>query len=54
MLAFLIPHQETSQSIYDFVVSVDSIEQLTGTDFFSQLPDDLEEDLERATNRSGW
>ncbi|SCY44306.1 endonuclease G [Nonlabens sp. Hel1_33_55] len=54
MLAFLIPHQETSQSIYDFVVSVDSIEQLTGTDFFSQLPDNLEEDLERATNRSGW
>ncbi|KQC31920.1 endonuclease [Nonlabens sp. YIK11] len=54
MLAFLVPHQETSRSIYDFVVPVDSIEQITGTDFFAQLPDAIENELEKSTDRSGW
>ena len=51
MIAFLIPHKESNRSIYDFAVPVDSIEQLTGTNFFYQLPDDIENELERSVDR---
>lgn len=54
MLAFLLPHKETGRSIYDFVVPVDSIEQLTRTDFFAQLPDEIEKELESSVSRKGW
>jgi endonuclease G len=33
-----------------FAVSVDEVEKQTGLDFFSKLPDDLEERLENKSN----
>ncbi|WP_194850926.1 DNA/RNA non-specific endonuclease [Nonlabens antarcticus] len=54
MMAFLIPHQESDQSIYKYLVPVDSIEELTGSNFFTQLPDEIENRLERSVDRSGW
>lgn len=54
MIAFLVPHKDTSQSIYDFVVSVDSIEKLTGIDFFPALPDDIENRLEKRDDYKEW
>ncbi len=53
MIAYLLPHKESNQSLKEFIVSVDSIEQLTGVDFFSQLPDDIEEQLERTAVKTG-
>ncbi len=47
MVGFLIPHKEASNSIFDFVVSVDEIERVTGIDFFPTLEDELEEKLEQ-------
>ena len=35
-----MPHQESNQPLYKFVVSVDRVEELTGIDFFSELDDD--------------
>ena len=35
MIAFLIPNDESKRPLYEFVVSVDKIEQLTGIDFLS-------------------
>jgi len=47
MIAFLLPNQAASgQSAEDFFVTVDEIETLTGIDFFSSLPDALEDQLE--------
>jgi endonuclease G len=54
MMAFLLPHQESDRSIFDYLVPVDSIERLTSTDFFSQLPDELEDRLESGVDKIGW
>lgn len=54
IVAYLMPHEEKNrQSLSHYVVSVDSLEQLTQIDFFSQLPDDLENSLEQTTS-SRW
>lgn len=53
-IAFLIPHQESKKPLYDFVISIDQLEQLTGIDFLHHLPDDLENKLEKSDNYKGW
>lgn len=53
-IAFLIPHQESKKPLYDFVVSIDEIEQKTGIDFFSHLPETLENELEKSSNYKNW
>lgn len=54
MIAFLIPHKESNKPLYEFVVSVDTIEKLTGIDFFSELDDDIENKLEASSSYKGW
>ena len=46
MIGFIIPHHSADQPLQVFAVSVDEVEKQTGLDFFSKLPDDLEERLE--------
>ena len=46
MIGFIIPHRSSDQPLQVFAVSVDEVEKQTGLDFFSKLPDDLEERLE--------
>lgn len=54
-LAFLMPHVDTREdAIARFLTSVDAIEAQTGLDFFSALPDDLEDRLESATPTALW
>ena len=47
MIGFIIPHRPSAHPLQVFAVSVDEVEKQTGLDFFSKLPDDLEERLER-------
>ena len=54
MIAFLMPHQESRKPLYDFVVSVDEVEALTGIDFFPQLDDVIEHKLEASTGYKKW
>ncbi len=54
VLAFLMPHRETNGSLPGFLVPVDSLEQITGIDFFHQLPDNLESGLEQSASGKGW
>lgn len=54
MIAFLIPNARTDRPVADFAVSVDKIENLTGYDFFSQLPDEEENKLESNVTLTGW
>jgi endonuclease G len=54
MIAFLMPHENSKKPLYDFVVSVDSIEKLTGIDFFPQLEDALENELEASSDYKDW
>lgn len=54
MIAFLFPHENSNRPLYEFVVSVDSIEKLTGIDFFPQLEDGLENKLEGSISYKDW
>ncbi|MDO1499751.1 DNA/RNA non-specific endonuclease [Winogradskyella maritima] len=54
MLGFLIPHENSNEALYKFVVPVDQIEELTGIDFFPQLNDKIENTLERQSSYKNW
>lgn len=47
MIAFLVPNAKSNKPLYEFVVSVDSIEKMTGIDFFPKLDDKTENSLEK-------
>lgn len=53
VLGFLMPHKESSMPLKKFLVPVDSLESLTGLDFFKDL-NGLEEQLEKSVDASGW
>lgn len=53
-IAFLIPNEPTENSIYEYVVTIDEIETLTGIDFFPQLPDSIEGKLESTIDIRAW
>ena len=50
-IGFWIEHKDTDQSrqLNQYVVSIDRLEQLTGIDFFCNLPDNIEQEVESAT-----
>ncbi|RIA10552.1 endonuclease G [Flavobacteriaceae bacterium MAR_2010_72] len=54
MIGFLIPHQNSKEPLYKFVVPIDSIEKLTGIDFFPQLDDTIETKLEASADYKDW
>ncbi|OUR91357.1 endonuclease [Flavobacteriales bacterium 34_180_T64] len=54
MIAFLMPHENSSLPLYEFVVSVDVVEALTGINFFSELDDVIETKLEASSSYKGW
>jgi endonuclease G len=54
MIAFLVPNEPSDKPLYDFVVSVDSIEKLTGIDFFPKLDDKIEAKLESSHDYKSW
>lgn len=54
MIAFLMPHEDSKQPLYKFVVSVDEVETLTGIDFFSELEDSIENKLEASATYKDW
>ncbi len=54
MIGFILPNEQSKRPIVDYVVSVDSVEVFTGLDFFSQLPDSLENRLEAASDIKKW
>lgn len=54
VLAFLFDHKDSKKPLYEFVVSVDDIESLTGIDFFPELEDGLETKIEASSNYKNW
>ena len=53
-IAFLIPNEPSIQSFYEYVVTIDEIESRTKNDFFSNLDDELETNLESRINFKSW
>ena len=54
MIGFLVPHKDSKEALYNFVVPVDEIEKRTKIDFFKDLPDDLEDRLEANKGYKNW
>lgn len=53
-IAFVLPNEGSVKSIKSFSVSIDSIEVLTGIDFFEKLPDSLEQKIETKNRPEDW
>jgi len=53
-IAFLMPNRKISGSFYDYIASIDEIEQKTGIDFFSSLPENIENTLEKNDGVKSW
>lgn len=54
IISFLVPAQDSDVPLYKFVTTVDSIEKITGIDFFPNLQDNLENELEKTNNYKNW
>ena len=53
-IGFIYANDSSSQYIEDKVCSIDEIENLIGFDFFSELPDEIENALESSSNYNNW
>lgn len=54
-IAFLVPHEDKKGALLQsYVVSVNTIELVTGLDFFPELEDDLEEQIESSSCLPCW
>ncbi|AHM58823.1 DNA/RNA non-specific endonuclease [Flammeovirgaceae bacterium 311] len=54
MIGFVMKNSGSSEPLNNFILPVDSIESLTGLDFFPMLPDELEEAMESRSSAVGW
>ncbi|MBQ6351688.1 MAG: DNA/RNA non-specific endonuclease, partial [Lentisphaeria bacterium] len=54
MIAFLVPNRASRRPISSFAVTVDEVESNTGLDFFRNLEDELEAELEHRFAPDEW
>ncbi|MEI6174200.1 MAG: DNA/RNA non-specific endonuclease [Bacteroidota bacterium] len=53
-IGFIMPNEGSQEPLQHYVVSIDSAERVTGTDFFYQLPDEQEKIIESTVDLSKW
>ncbi len=53
-IGFIMPNSKVAGGMQATAVSVDEVEQITGFDFFSALPDDIENRVEAECNFPRW
>ena len=53
-IGFLFENKAGNKKLNTYIRSIDEIEELTGIDFFSLLPDNVEETIESQTNIYDW
>lgn len=53
-IGFLYKNNPSSQSIKDCVCSIDSVEELTGFDFFHYMEDEIENTIEAKSELKKW
>ena len=53
-IAFLMLNGTNTKPIISYAVSIDSIEKVTGIDFFASLPDSLEDRIEKMNAIDSW
>jgi endonuclease G, mitochondrial len=53
-IAFILPNQKSKKTISTYAVTVNRVEDITGIDFFPELPDYIENELEKQCNYNKW
>jgi len=53
-IGFIFPHMKCDSDIFDYAVSIDSVELVTGEDFYFLIPDKLEEVIEKEYKLKYW
>ena len=54
MIGFVLPNKGSSADLRTFVVTIDRVEELTGLDFFSTVPQPKQEQLESTITVENW
>lgn len=53
-IGFIMPNAAIKGSMFDYAVTVDEVEKVTGHDFFHNLPDNIENIIESAWKMKDW
>jgi len=53
-IAFLVPNKKSTKDIFSYAVSIDSLENQTGIDFFAGLPDSTQKQFESDASITQW
>lgn len=53
-IAFIMPNKACEKHLMHYVVSIDSVEKISGINFFYKLPDSLQQALEEKSNVYAW
>ena len=53
-LGFIFPNNAAHHELVDYIKSVDDVEEITGFDFFHNLPDEIESKVEASSNLYEW
>ena len=54
MIAFIVPNRASKKPVRSFVVTVDEVEAITGLNFFGNLDDPVEAELEKRSDIAEW
>ena len=54
MIGFILPNEGSDEPLATFAVTVDAVEKATGLDFFSKVPKEEQERLERTISVKAW
>ena len=54
MIGFILPNEGSDEPLATFAVTVDAVEKATGLNFFSRVPKEEQERLERTISVKAW
>ena len=54
MIGFILPNKGRSADLGPFTVTVDKVEEITGLDFFSSVPQPEQEELGQTITEESW
>ena len=54
MIGFILPNEGSNEPLTTFAVTVDAVEEATGLNFFSKVPKEEQERLERTISVKAW
>ncbi len=53
-IGFILANEPSTRPVQDYAVTIDSVEAVTGTDFFPAIEDSEEEEIESAVRADRW